>query len=184
VTIRIVTDTISDIPPEIAAEMGITVIPNYINVGRESFLDGVTITRREYYERLPHWSTPPTTAAPGIDTFHQAYEHLAAEGATAIISLHVFEKLSNLCNVARLGAAATHSVPVMVVPGPFLSLAGGFAVMAAAQAIRQNCSLPEVLAVIKDISARTHLFAALETLEYLRRSGRVSNLLARVGDWL
>ena len=80
VTIRIVTDSTTDIPPAIAAELGITIIPNYINVGEESFLDGVDLTRRQFYERLPHWRTSPSTAAPGIIAFQAAYERLSAEG--------------------------------------------------------------------------------------------------------
>ncbi len=182
-SIRIVTDTISDIPPDIAAELGITVIPDYINVGTDSFLDGVDLTRKQFYERLPHWPVAPTTAAPGIETFRKTYDSLAAEGASAIISLHLYEKLSNLSNVARLAAEATHSVPVTISTGAFLSLGGGFVAMAAARAARQGCSLAEVLDIIRDVSTRTHIFAALATLDYLRRSGRVSDLMARVGGW-
>jgi DegV family protein with EDD domain len=183
-TIRIVTDTTCDIPPAITAELGITVIPDYINVGEASFLDGVDITRSEFYQRLPEWHTPPSTAAPGMDMFRQAYERLAAEGASAVISMHLSERLSNLSNIARLGAEAAHGVAVTIVPGGFISLGGGFVAMAAARAARAGGSLAEVLAVIEDVSSRTHIFASLSTMEYLRRSGRVPSVAARLAGAL
>jgi DegV family protein with EDD domain len=179
-----VTDTTCDIPPKIAAELGITIIPDYINVGEESFLDGVDLTRPEFYRRLPGWSTPPSTSAPGMDVFRRVYEHLAAEGASAIISMHLSERLSNLSNMARLGAQAAVGVPVTVVPGGFISLGGGFVAMAAARAALAGAGLAEILALIQDVSSRTHIFASLSTFEFLRRSGRVPNLAARIGGAL
>jgi len=182
--IRIVTDSTCDIPPEVAAELGITVIPDYINVGEQSFLDGVDLTRREFYRRLVDWPVPPTTAAPGVDAFCKVYDRLAAEGASQVISFHIYEKFSNLSNVARLAAEATHSVPVTVVPGNFLSLGGGFILSGAAQAAQSGQSLAEIIHGVEELTRRTHIFAALDTLEFLRRSGRVSSLTARVGSWL
>jgi DegV family protein with EDD domain len=183
-TIRIVTDSTCDLPPEVAAELGIKVIPDYINVGDQSFLDGVDLTRREFYQRLADWPVPPTTAAPGVDAFCKVYKQLAVEGASQVISFHIYEKLSNLSNVARLAAQATHSVAVNVVTGGFLSMGGGFIVSEAARAALAGQSLAEILRVVQDMARRTHIFAALDTLEYLRRSGRVSNLMARVGSWI
>ncbi len=172
--IRIVTDSTCDIPPEVAAELGITVIPDYINVGEQSFLDGVDLTRREFYRRLVDWPMPPTTAAPGVDAFCKVYDRLAAEGASQVISFHIYEKFSNLSNVARLAAEATHSVPVTVVPGNFLSLGGGFILSGAARAAQAGQSLAEIIHGVEELTRRTHIFAALDTLEFLRRSGRVS----------
>jgi DegV family protein with EDD domain len=183
-TVRIVTDSTSDLPTEIAAELGITVIPDYINAGGRGYLDGVDLSRQQFYEQLPVWTTPPTTSAPGEETFSACYERLVHEGASAIISMHPLDKLSNLANVARLGAAHISAVPVQVVPGNFFSLAGGFVAMAAARAANAGCSLSEVLKIIEDKAARIHIFAGLDTLEFLRRSGRVSHFGAILGTWL
>ena len=183
-TIRIVIDSTCDLPADAVVDLGITIIPDYINTQDGSFLDGVDLTRREFYERLPGWKTPPTTAAPGMGAFQKVYERLAAEGASAILSLHPSEKLSNLANVARLAAAATRSVPVLILTGNFLSLGGGFAAMAAARASLAGCQLSEVVSVVEDLARRTYIFAGLDTLEYLRRSGRVPYLVARLGAWL
>jgi DegV family protein with EDD domain len=183
-TIRIVTDSTCDLPAEIAAELGITVIPNYINTPDGGFRDGVDLTRREFYDRLPGWQRPPTTAAPGTAVFQEAYERLAAEGASAVLSLHPPEKFSNLANVANLAASAVPGLPVTVLSGNYFSLGGGFAAIAAARAGLNGCPLAEVIRLVQTLTQRTYIFAALDSLEYLRRSGRVPHLVARFGAWL
>jgi DegV family protein with EDD domain len=183
-TIRIVTDSTCDIPGDVARELGITIIPDFINVGSESFLDGVDINRQDFYRRLPGWRASPSTSAPGAEVFQQVYERLAGEGATQVLSLHLSERLSNLSNVARLAAAATHSVAVTISPGGFITLGGGFAAVAGAQAARAGKNLQEVIDVINNCLERTYIYANAQTLEYLRRSGRVSNLRAMMGSWL
>jgi DegV family protein with EDD domain len=183
-TIRIVVDSTCDLPPAVAAELGITIIPDYINVGEQSFLDGVDLTRREFYQRLVDWPVPPATAAPGVAAFCKVYDRLAAQGASQVVSFHIYEKFSNLANVARMAAEATRSVAVTVVTGSFLSLGGGFLVSRAARAAQAGRSLADIIQGVHEMAGRTHIFAALDTLEFLRRSGRVSNLKARLGSWL
>jgi len=86
--IRIVTDSTCDLPEEIVRQQEITVIPLHINVGEKSYLDGVDLTREEFYAQLPNFSPYPKTAAPGTEVFLQAFERLANEGARAILSIH------------------------------------------------------------------------------------------------
>ena len=93
-TIRVVTDSTRDLPQDLAAQYNITVLPTYVNVGQESYLDGVDLTRAEFYARLPQFESPPTTAAPAVGAFSQTYEKLAHEGATAILSIHLAADLS------------------------------------------------------------------------------------------
>ena len=103
-TIRIVTDSTCDLPEDVVAKYGITVVPLYINFGAESYLDGVELSREEFYRRLPDHDPPPTTALPGPQRFLQVYERLAAEGATEILSIHISVSLSGTVNVAHLAA--------------------------------------------------------------------------------
>ena len=182
-TIGIVTDSTCDLPAEIVAEYGITVVPLYINFGDESYLDGVELSRVEFYERLPDCDPPPTTAIPGPQMFIQTYEQLAAEGATEILSIHISVSLSGTVNAARL-AAEEASVPVTVLDSGSLSMGIGFLAWTAAQAAAEGHSMDEIVALLEEQGQRTHVFAALDTLEFLRRSGRMNRVMAVLGSWL
>ena len=182
-TVRIVTDSTCDLPEEIVAEYGITVVPLYINFGDESYLDGVEISRAEFYERLPDCDPPPTTAIPGPHMFIQAYEKLAAAGATEILSIHISVSLSGTVNAARL-AAEEASAPVTVLDSGSLSMGVGFLAWTAAQAAAEGRSIDEIVALLEEQGQRTHVFAALDTLEFLRRSGRMNRVMAALGSWL
>jgi DegV family protein with EDD domain len=181
--IQIVTDSTCDLPEAIVAEYGITVVPLYINFGDKSYLDGVELSRAEFYERLPDCDPPPTTAIPGPQMFIQAYEQLAAEGATEILSLHISVNLSGTVNAARLAAEET-SVPVTVLDSGSLSMGVGFLAWTAAQAAVEGRSMDEIVALLEQQGQRTHVFAALDTLEFLRRSGRMNRVMAALGNWL
>ena len=109
-TVRIVTDSTADVPAEIVAQHNITVIPSYINIEDQSYIDGVDISRREFYQKLRQGGVYPSTAAPAVGVFAEHYQRLADEGATAIISLHIADKMSNMSNSARLGAGCLSSV--------------------------------------------------------------------------
>lgn len=173
-TIRIVTDSTCDLPPALAAAHDITVLPTYVNVGQESFLDGVDLTRTEFYERLPQYQSPPTTAAPPVGTFAATYEKLAGEGASAILSIHLASALSGVLNVARLGAEAAEDIDVTLFDSRQISMGLGFLALSAARAAQSGAPMDGIVAALEETVPRVHVFAALDTLEYLRRSGRVS----------
>jgi DegV family protein with EDD domain len=183
-SIRIVTDSTCDLPEAIVAEYGIIVVPLYVNIGSQSYLDGVDLSREEFYERLPYYHPPPTTAAPGPERFRQIYEGLAANGATAILSIHISISLSAVVDAARSGAQETKAAPVTVFDSQQLSLGTGFLVVAAAKAAAEGRSMAEIIASLEDLILRTHVFAALDTLEYLRRSGRMNTAMAGLGNLL
>jgi DegV family protein with EDD domain len=183
-SIRIVTDSTCDLPEEVVAEYGITVVPLYINIGDQGYLDGVELSRQEFYERLPDYDPPPTTATPGPEQFRRVYETLATEGATEILSIHISESLSATVGMARLSAQAMGAVPVTVFDSGSLSLGTGFLVLAAAKAAAEGRSIDEILPLLEEQGSRTHVFAALDTLEFLRRSGRMNRAMAAVGSWL
>jgi DegV family protein with EDD domain len=183
-SIRLVTDSTCDLPEAVVAEYGITVVPLYINIGDQGYLDGVELSRQEFYERLPDYDPPPTTATPGPEQFRQVYETLVAEGATEILSIHISESLSATVGMARLGAQAMEAVPVTVFDSGSLSLGTGFLVLAAAKATAEGRPIDEIIPLLEEQGSRTHVFAALDTLEFLRRSGRMNRAMAAVGSWL
>lgn len=183
-SIRIVTDSTCDLPEEIVRHHAITVIPLTINVGAQSFLDGVDLTRSEFYARLPTFNPHPTTAMPGPDVFTQAFERLADEGAQAILSIHISETLSATVNTARIAAEQFKRIPVTVLDSGQLSLGLGFIVERAAQLAEAGKDVAEIMAALGHLMKRTYVFASLKTLEYLRRSGRMSFALAKFGELL
>lgn len=183
-TIRIVTDSTCDLPAEIIERYGITVVPLYINIGGKSYLDGVELSREEFYARLPDCQSAPTTAVPGPQRFTEVYRQLADEGATTILSIHINSSLSAVVNSARLGAEALPSLPIAVIDAGSLTLGMGFLAWNAAEAAAEGRSVEQILALIRDQDTRTYVFAALDTLEFLRRSGRLNPVLATLGSWL
>ena len=182
--IRIVTDSTCDLPEETVNQHAITVIPLAINVGEQSFLDGVDLTRSEFYARLPTFNPHPTTAAPGPEVFRQVFERLAGEGAQAILSIHISETLSATVNSARIAAQQFTRIPVTVLDSSQLSLGMGFIVERAAHLAELGKDAQEIISSLKNLMQRTYVFASLKTLEYLRRSGRMNFALAHFGELL
>ena len=183
-SIRIVTDSTCDLPQDVVQKYGIRVVPLYIHTNGDSYLDGVDITREEFYRRLPELDPAPTTAAPGPEMFRQVYEELAQEGATEVLSIHISVSLSAVLDVAKLAAEEITSIPVTVMDSRQLSLGTGFLVETAARAAAQGKSMDEILAISEEQISRTHVFAVLDTMEFLRRSGRISGLVAGFGSLL
>ncbi len=173
-TIRILVDSTCDVPPDVAERLGIAVVPVYINVGEKSFLDGVDLTRQEFYENLPNYDVFPTTAAPAPGAFTAAYQELVAQGASDILSLHIATKLSNTLNAARLGAEDVEGAAVTMWDTQQLAMGSGLQAIVAAEAAQAGYSMPEILQLLKVKRNKTRVFAMLDTLEFLRRSGRVS----------
>ena len=182
--IRIVTDSTCDLPKDVVKKHKISVIPLHINQAEKNFLDGVDITREEFYARLPSFKPFPTTAAPSPEVFRQIYEQLVDEGAESIISIHISESLSATINSARMAAKQFTRIPVTVLDSTQLSLGLGFIVEKAAQLAELGHKVEEILDSLQELMKRTYVFASLKTLEYLRRSGRMHFAMARLGEIL
>ena len=178
--IAIVTDSTSDIPPEIAAQYDIAVIPAILIVEGQSYEDGVTLSREDFYRMLPTLQTLPTTAAPSSGTIRAVYEDRLSRGATQIVSLHVAASLSGITTAAHI-AAEPFGDRVSVLDSGQLSLGLGFQVIAAAEAAAAGGALADVLDAIEGVRRRIQVVAMLDTLEYLKRGGRVSLLKAGLG---
>jgi DegV family protein with EDD domain len=183
-SIKIVTDSTCDLPAAIVAEYDITVIPLYINIGSKGYLDGIELSRPDFYTLLPDCDPLPTTAVPGSERFKQVYEALADQGATQILSIHISHSLSATVDVARVAAQETTAVSVTVFDSGQLSLGIGLLVETAAKLARDGRSLTDIITRLKQQGSRTHVFAALDTLEFLRRSGRMNNVVAGLGSLL
>jgi DegV family protein with EDD domain len=176
--VRILTDSTSDVPPEVAERLRITIVPAYVQVASRSYRDDSApspegLSREEFYAQLPTMSDVPTTAVPPAHDFATAYRSLAGE-AEEVIAIVISAKLSGMYNVACLGAQAVPELDVHVVDSEQVTMGLGWMVIAAAEAAADGKSGPEILALIEGMKPRMRVYAMLDTLEYLRRSGRVS----------
>lgn len=182
-TVRILTDSTCDLPAETIQRLGIDVVRFYIHIGTREMVDGIDITREEFYHNLPTYEAHPTTAVPSHSKLQARYEALAAEGATEILSIHISETLSAILDVAKT-AAETAPVPVTVFDSRQLSLGTGFLVQTAAELAQAGRSVAEILPVLDDQIKRTFVAASLETLKFLRRGGRMEQVVSTIGELL
>jgi DegV family protein with EDD domain len=179
--IGIVTDSTSDIPSYLVEQHEIEVVPTILILDGKEYADGVGISRDDFYKRLPSFQTSPTTAAPSIGEFSTRYESMLARGCDHIISIHVSGLLSTVVNSARQ-AAQDFMDKVTVVDSLSLSMGIGFQVIAAAEAAENG--LQVALNAIESTRKRLKVFAALDTMENLRRSGRIPGAVAALGGLL
>lgn len=182
-SVKIVTDSTSDIPAQVATALGITVIPLYVNFSGQSYQDGVDLTADQFYEKLVAASALPTTSTPSPDAFTQIYERLSQEGSD-VISIHVSSKLSATYNVATLGKNKLPGCRVEIVDSGQVSMALGLQVIAAAKAAKAGASAQEIRSLLKSVSERSRLFGLLDTLEYLQKGGRIGKAQAFLGTLL
>jgi DegV family protein with EDD domain len=156
-------------------------VPTILVLEGKEYADGIGITREEFYTRLPAFRTPPTTAAPSIGDFTTPYETLLSKGCDHILSIHAASQLTTIVNVARK-AAEEFPGKVTCVDSGSLSLGIGFQILAAAE--EAEFGLQPALAAITSTQERLYVFAALDTMEYLKRSGRVPGAVATLGGLL
>lgn len=181
-TVRILTDSTADLPASVIKKLDIMLLPIYIHIGNRDYLDGVDITRDEFYKNLPDYKVHPTTAVPSPAKFRLMYEALASEGASEIISIHVSSTLSAILNVAQTAAKEFTAVPVTVLDSRQLSMGTGFLAEKAAELAKLGHRVKEILPILEDQIKRTYVAAGLDTLKYLRRSGRMNRVISTIGD--
>ena len=185
--IGIVTDSTSDLPQYLVDQHGIHVVPAVLILEGREYVDGVDITREEFYNRLPALQSAPTTAAPSLGDFTIPYEKLLANGCDHIISIHMSSKLTAILNVARK-AAEEFPGKVTCVDSESMSLGLGFQVLAAVEeadnASEGELGLQSVLEAIELTRKKLKVYAALDTMEYVKRSGRVPGMVATLGGIL
>jgi DegV family protein with EDD domain len=183
VTVAVVVDSTSDIPQQIREELNISVVPLSIIYGSESFLDGVEMSGDEFYKRLIEGHVHPTTSQPSPGQFVEVYERLARDH-DGIISIHVSGKLSGTVRSAHQAAEMVPDVPIRIIDSGSVSMGFGFLGIEAAEMARAGKSLDEIASHIEGKVDNIRLWAVLDTLEYLRRGGRVGRAGALLGTLL
>jgi DegV family protein with EDD domain len=182
--VRVVTDSVADLPPQVAQELGITVVPLNVRFGTEVYRDGIDLTTEEFYERLKDSQTLPVTSVPTPAAYAEVYNKLAEE-TDEILAVAVSAKLSGTYAVALQSAGLLkRKCRVEVLDSRWAVMAQGFIAITAARAAQAGASLGEVLAVARRNMSRVDFRAAFDTLEYLKRGGRIGKAQALLGSML
>lgn len=182
--VRVVTDSAADIPPDLVRALNITVVPLNLLVGDDVYQEGVDMDADTFYREVLPGPVLPTTAQPTAGAFAEVYQALARE-TNEIISIHISTKLSGTCQSALLGRrSAPQGCRIEVVDSQHLSMAQGLLVLVAARAAREGERLDAVVRRVQDALPRVHIYAVLDTLEYLRKGGRIGLLQAFLGSVL
>jgi DegV family protein with EDD domain len=177
--VRVVTDSTSDIPEDIARQLDITIVPANIQFADRSFQDGIDLSRDEFYRRLVSGPDLPTTSAPAAGIFAQTYRDVAARSAAlgppleGIVAVHLASRLSGLFNSARLGAEEVTETSVRLIDSEQVSIGTGLLAIVAARAAQAGLGMDEIVALVEARVRRVRLLALLDTLDYVRRSGRL-----------
>jgi DegV family protein with EDD domain len=162
-------------------ELQIECVPALLTLEGRTYIDGVDLSRLEFYRQMPSLTDPPTTASPSPLVFKQAYDRLLNAGVDHILSIHVSSRLSGILNAAHQ-AAQEFGDRVNLFDSQQLSLGLGYQVMEAAQTALEGFNLDEVLERVRSVKHNIRLLALIDSFEYLRRGGRVSWLQAGVSQ--
>jgi DegV family protein with EDD domain len=177
--VAVVTDSTACIPPDLATSMGILVVQQQLSIGGE-FDDEARVPGERIVDAL-RGHEDVTTAPPDPGAFFWAYLDAATRGASAIVSMHISGRMSQTCQAAQEAAAQTR-IPVHVVDSGTLGMSLGFAVLAAARVARQGAELSDVLAIAGNRIVRSTELLHVDSLEWLRRSGRVGAAAHFIGN--
>jgi len=183
--IRIVTDSACDVPDDVLAEHRIGVVPLTIRFGDEDLIDREELSPAEFWQRCETFAGLPETAAPSAGRFEELFRRLASEGAEGIVCVCISAELSATAQSAGIAAqSVADTIPVRVIDSRFVSLGQGLIVLAAAEAAGLGKGLDDVVAAAEDAIPRTRVFATLDTLENLRKGGRIGAAKAMIGSLL
>ena len=182
--VKIVTDSTSDLTPEIAGELDITVVPLYVHFGPEVYRDGIDLTTQDFYRKLAQNKELPTTAAPSPGDFARVYDELAEE-TDEIITITISSKLSATYDAAVGGKELRKSKARLEIIDSLSAITGlGLITISAAKASQAGANLDDVIDVARGSMHRVDFRMAFDTLEYLKRGGRIGTAQAFLGSAL
>ncbi len=183
-TVKIVTDSTSDLPKELAQELGITVVPLNVHFGTDTFRDGEGMTADQFYHRLLTSPALPKTSAPSPGAFRECYSQLGRETAE-IVSIHISSKLSGTYEAALTGQRDLGDhCRVEVIDSQTVTLGLGLLAVAAAKAARSGATMDEVIKLVKSYMERVYMASTMDSLEYLQKGGRIGRAQAWLGSLL
>jgi len=184
-TIRIVTDSASDISLEEAEDLGIEIVPLSVRFGETEYTDLVDLSVSDFYQKMSESDLLPSTAAPSPGAFEAAFKKCAEAGAEGVICINLSLALSATGQAAQLAAdALTDTLPVKCIDSKSITCGLGTIIRKAADAAKNGGSMDEILSLVENLASRTRIFATLDTLENLKKGGRIGGAKAMLGTML
>ena len=182
--VKLVTDSVSDIPPEVVRELEIAVVPLYVHFGQETYKDRVDLSTEDFYQKLDHDASFPSTSAPSPGFFAEVFDDLAAK-CSQILGVFLSRKLSATYDSAVQGVKLMkRKCQVEIVDSTLAIMGQGLVVMEAARKALSGANLNELVGLVSKNIPRMHIRVTLDTLEYLARGGRIGKVQALMGSVL
>ena len=183
--VRIVTDSACDLPQDVADELGIEIVPLTIRIDGKEYTDRSDLSVAEFWAKCAASPTLPETAAPSPGQFEQTYRRLQADGATSVVTISLSGALSATMQAAELAARSVADlIPVTVVDSRSVTLGLGAIVVTCARLAATGATHDEVTAMAIDLAGRTHVWGALDTLDNLKKGGRIGGAKALLASAL
>jgi DegV family protein with EDD domain len=183
--VRIVTDSASDLPQDVCDELAIEIVPLTIRFGEKEYVDRKELTTEAFWRELAHSPVLPETAAPSVGAFEETFRALADEGADGIVCINLSGELSATMQSAKLAAKALDGVcEVAIVDSKSASMGIGNLVLHAARRAQAGTDLATIVTEVEERRDRQRILAAMDTLEYLRKGGRIGGARALLGSML
>jgi DegV family protein with EDD domain len=183
--VRIVTDSASDLPQGLCDELAIEVVPLSIRFGDDEFVDRVQLTTEEFWRRLSTSTVLPETAAPSVGAFEETFRRLGDDGADGIVCINLSAAMSATMQSAQVAAKALDGIcPIEIVDSKTVSMGQGDLVLHAGRLAKEGAGVDQIVTEVNDRRSRSQLLATLDTLEYLRKGGRIGGAQALLGSML
>ena len=183
--VRVVTDSACDLPPDVCEELGIEVVPLTIRFGDREYVDRKELTTEAFWKLLETAPVLPETAAPSVGAFEEAFRALHDQGADGIVCVNLSAQLSATMQSAQVAAKVLDGVcPIEVIDSENASMGTGNLTLHAARRAAQGADVATITSEVVDRRRRQKLFATLDTLEYLKKGGRIGGARALLGSML
>jgi len=181
--IKIVTDSTAYLPPDLVDQYDIRVVPAKVHFGTVSYKEGIDLTNEQFWSRLSHANQLPTTSQPSVGDFLDVYDELARRGKS-VLSIHISSKISGTVSSARTARSQLPNAQIDVIDSLSTVMGLGMMTLAAARAVEKGHSLPEIKTRLAELIQGMNVIFVVDTLEYLRKGGRIGGASALVGSLL
>ena len=183
-SVRVVTDSASDLTDEEASALGITIVPLSIRFGEEELIDRIELGADEFYARMAASDGVPGTAAPPPGAFKTAFDNCFEDGANTVVCINLSSGVSATLEAAEIGARELGDRDIRILDSRSVTSGLGTMVLTAGRTANNGASAEEVVSVVESLKQRTYVYAALNTLENLKKGGRIGSAQALLGNML